>query len=373
MFDGPLETIERADLQRLVDNAAEESRTLEFKRDLRLEDRDAKREFLADVTAFANTQGGHLVYGLAERDGVAAELPGVTVADRDAERLKIENLLRDGVEPRIPIVHPKWIDLGEDKWALLIRVRPSMLAPHRVMFDSKFYRRSSGGKAAMDVFELRAAFAASAEIPERVRQLHRRMVEAVVQRRTPVPLADRPHLVVTVMPWDALTSAVELELGYTAGAAHPIGLSNSDGFHTLDGFVVSDIASERRVFTLTARSGYAQWVFAPSVSEAQRLYLQYAERDLSEWISRAIEFLRQRDLAGPFTVVLSLTKTPGLTCQWNEHSSLGSMPRTPVENPLELPPMVIEAYSGDALEPLLRLFWYAFGWERPHGWKPAGG
>lgn len=42
-----------------------ESRTLEYKRDLPdPKDRDSKREFLGDVTSFANAQGGDIVYGI---------------------------------------------------------------------------------------------------------------------------------------------------------------------------------------------------------------------------------------------------------------------------------------------------------------------
>jgi hypothetical protein len=62
---------------------------------------DAKREFLADVSSFANTAGGHLVYGISEAAGIPTGLPGVVISDFDAEKLRLENLLRDGILPRI--------------------------------------------------------------------------------------------------------------------------------------------------------------------------------------------------------------------------------------------------------------------------------
>ena len=42
-----------------------------------------KREFLADVTAFANAAGGDLVFGVSTRDGVAAQVEGIELDDPD--------------------------------------------------------------------------------------------------------------------------------------------------------------------------------------------------------------------------------------------------------------------------------------------------
>ena len=62
MISGPLEAIGTDTLNRLIANGVAESRTLEYKRDLpNPKDKDSKREFLADVTSFANSQGGDLL------------------------------------------------------------------------------------------------------------------------------------------------------------------------------------------------------------------------------------------------------------------------------------------------------------------------
>jgi hypothetical protein len=112
-------------------------------------------------------------------------------------------------------------------------------------------------------------------------------------------------------------------------------------------------------------------VFVVGAGGSAGLYLQYAERDLAAWIERAVGFFHRRELGGPYTVIVSLTQTAGLTSQWDMHTSLGSRPRSPAENPLNLPPLVIESGSGEAIEPLLRLLWFAFGAERVIGQKPG--
>ena len=58
----PLESIEAADLQALIENEVAESRTIEYKQSLPGNSRDDRKEFLADVSSFANASGGHLIY-----------------------------------------------------------------------------------------------------------------------------------------------------------------------------------------------------------------------------------------------------------------------------------------------------------------------
>jgi len=71
------------DVQRLCDNRVEESHFLEFKAERIGGANDDKREFLADVSAFANASGGDLVLGVKEEGGTAVEICGIDVDDPD--------------------------------------------------------------------------------------------------------------------------------------------------------------------------------------------------------------------------------------------------------------------------------------------------
>lgn len=64
--DKPFESIDETDLQALCTGQEREGKTLEFK-EMQLGTSDGdKKEFLADVTSFANTSGGHLIFGIKE-------------------------------------------------------------------------------------------------------------------------------------------------------------------------------------------------------------------------------------------------------------------------------------------------------------------
>ena len=72
----PLEFFTAADLQRLVDNRVQEGRAIEYKSALVVNTDEDKREFLSDVSSFANTSGGHLLFGIEENGGVPTRLLG---------------------------------------------------------------------------------------------------------------------------------------------------------------------------------------------------------------------------------------------------------------------------------------------------------
>ena len=56
---------------------------------------------LKDVSSFANADGGDLIIGVDEAEGIPTAIPGVVVADVDAEKLSLEETIRRGIEPRI--------------------------------------------------------------------------------------------------------------------------------------------------------------------------------------------------------------------------------------------------------------------------------
>jgi hypothetical protein len=76
--------IGEADLQALIDDGAEEDRYLDFKRDQLGGSDGDKKELLADVSSFANSSGGHIVFGMDEDDtrGLGVGGTGVGVGVR---------------------------------------------------------------------------------------------------------------------------------------------------------------------------------------------------------------------------------------------------------------------------------------------------
>jgi predicted HTH transcriptional regulator len=158
-----------ADIEALVANAASESTTLEFKRDLPGGGDEAKREFLADLSALANSAGGDILYGIDEREGVAATITGIGITDTDTELLRLGNILNSGLEPRIRY-SPMVIQCASGT-VLLLRIEKSWNGPHRVIFRGydRFFGRTATGKYPLDVQQLRRAFVENSTVAERLR------------------------------------------------------------------------------------------------------------------------------------------------------------------------------------------------------------
>jgi hypothetical protein len=68
MINKPLPAIQNGDFFALVGHTYERD-TIEFKTALDLKTTGQKKEFLADVSSFANASGGDLVYGIEETGG----------------------------------------------------------------------------------------------------------------------------------------------------------------------------------------------------------------------------------------------------------------------------------------------------------------
>ncbi len=129
-----------------------------------------KKEFLYDVTSFANTMGGHLIFGMNEKDGKPTSLDGVVIQPDD-EILRLEQMARDGIRPPVVGLQTACIPLANGKHAVVMRIPKSWNPPHQVTFQKsfRFYARDSNGKYQLDVDELRSIFAFSATISERMK------------------------------------------------------------------------------------------------------------------------------------------------------------------------------------------------------------
>jgi len=72
-----LDQISEADLSALIDAAESESKIIDYKETLPGTADSDKKEFLYDVSSFANTFGGHLFFGIKAKDGIPIELSGI--------------------------------------------------------------------------------------------------------------------------------------------------------------------------------------------------------------------------------------------------------------------------------------------------------
>lgn len=374
MISAGFDAIDEAALLGLVHAGVAEGRTLEFKRQLPGGSDEDKKEFLADVTALANSQGGDLVYGLDEAGGAASALPGVE-ADRDATLNRLEALLRDGVEPRLAGARLGWVPLTSGAGAVVIRVQPSPAAPHRIRFKNsgKFFARNSGGKYEMDTHELRQAFSASEALPERLRGMHRDAVlSATTGVNLPFRIHDQPMAIVSIIPYGVLRESRDFEVT-PENALAPIRADGFEPLHLIEGVLLhsplntggpeASNFNSVRSYALTHRRGRIDvaWTIGGTrdlggISPAQLVWPDRFEQGLVEAVGFGIPRLRQIGVEGPWLIAVSVS---GLA---DHHLNLGGgyFSESAWRNAASLGDLIIDQQDA-SLEPLLNAFWLAFG------------
>ena len=140
------------DLQRLIDDEIQESLTLDYKASPSLaKDSKSRDELCKDVSAFANSAGGQIIYGIEEIN----HKPVVIDAGSDVSREWIEQVIDSNIQPRIEglIIAPIPISKGRYSYVLTIPQAVGR-APHQAP-DNKYYRRQNFQSVPMEDYEVK--------------------------------------------------------------------------------------------------------------------------------------------------------------------------------------------------------------------------
>jgi hypothetical protein len=151
----------RADIDELIFTQAEESVNLEFKRgDALRKGRDSvekekiKSDIAKDVSAFANSDGGVIIYGIEEINHRAAKVFYVNGHEFTKETL--EQVINSRIQRRIDgiIIEPIRYDEKVEKTIYVVKIPASKRAPHMTT-DKKYYRRYNFQAVEMEEYEVR--------------------------------------------------------------------------------------------------------------------------------------------------------------------------------------------------------------------------
>jgi hypothetical protein len=373
MIAKSINEIVEPDIQELKDAGIEEGKTIEYKRELPGTKDEDKREFLADISSFSNTEGGDVIYGVHEDQGLITDIVGLQSPDFDAEILRLENLIRDGISPRIGAAC-RLVPCAAGK-LLIIRIEKSWLGPHRVVFrgQDKFYARTSAGKFALDVSQLRNAFLQSAGLSEQINDFRIDRIIDIANDRAPVALAKRPTLALHIVPLGALS---EQQL-YDVTAFHrdpilhqPWGGSSWDRKMTFDGALLfgnPDADGKIALYTHFYRNGIVEAVTTMLLETrqvaGQRLIPHVAlEESVLKYLPKCFESLWHLGVRPPVMVSLTLIGVRGLRmAMGGVNFDYGSEIR---EENLMIPGTLVESFAASAariLKPMFDRVWNACG------------
>lgn len=372
----------RRPYRRCQANGVTEGPMLEFKRDAYGGSDDARKEFLKDVSSLANTMGGHLIIGIDELEGAAGALVPLS-GDIDAEQLRLENLLRDGLQPRIVGLRMRAIAVNGGS-VIVIRVPRSLNAPHRVGFkgSNKFHARNSAGAYELGVDELRVAFTAQATSRERAAAFRAERLALIAAGEAPMELnlADGA-VVMHIVPFSAFSGgSVNVEVPHSESAFAPIDAHGYSPRLNFEGY----ICKERDIaYTQLFRNGAVEAVMSGVASENNNgkrvISGPWFEEKLIRSLASYLPWLTRLEVAPPALIGISFVNIAGAAIHiGSDFSSYRSANPTPVrQDRLDLPAVIIDNWDPvPELRATLRqafdALWNAAGASRGHMFDENG-
>lgn len=384
MINKQLNKVDLDDLNNLIQNAVLEGKTIEYKHQLPGDSDSDKKEFLADVSSFANTSGGDLIFGMTTDQGVPKSATGVGITNIDAEKLKYEEIIRNGLEPRINFsIHT--VTVNPQRIVFIFRINKSWIGPHRVIFKGhdKFYARNSAGKYPLDTNELKIAFNLSDTLIEKINKFKIDRISQLSADNTPIPFYEEAKIVLHLVPIESFSpdykadinaiksDFTKLEPIYSSGWNHRV---NLEGVLSYSGGRNDKSHSYVQLY----RNGIIEAVDGLMLSpDDEKKYIPSIayEKELLKSLAGYLGVLKDLNIATPIVMFLTFIGIKDYEMAVDRSRFWGSDHYKIDRDILQLPEVFIESYDfevKDILRPLFDLVWNACGYERSYNFDEQG-
>jgi len=209
-----------------------ENHHLDYKENLDDSPVRMKREFLKDVTSFANANGGDIIIGVKDpevNNSIAID-ELMTGIDNGRELVNtLENVARDCIDPRVSGFEPILTPLSNNKHVIIIHIPPSLGKPHIASIEGKtlLYIRHHEHSDPMTSFELKqtvlSSVTAEAQANDYLNKMAREAIYTYI-KDAPSFLLQAMPIIPPESPLDVLTDEVNgvlVDRGGHRGQSYP--------------------------------------------------------------------------------------------------------------------------------------------------------
>lgn len=387
MIQCSLADIQPAHIQALITGRVEEGPTIEFKRDLPDDTRDAKKEFVADVCALANSRGGDLIFGVDEdADGRASAVCAIPLNPDDAI-LRLTNILGDGLEPRLHGIEMQAVEMEPGNYVIVLRVPRSTSGVHRGTADRQFWLRESRSKRPLDVPAIANRFRDLFAREDRVADFFARRY-AAVGSSYPLRLTAGPKVVAHFIPVRDFLYGEEVNIEAVTGPGQfpvltaPMGMDSSMTFEGVLHFS-NVVDGAIRAATLVFRNGVVESVCAASRRDApdtEPVSLETIENYVVRFVRDAAP--KAALLNGGYPVLLRValvSASPLVATSTNPHigQEFEDTTRAMYRGVLLVLPELLIADEPESvpmlLKPTFDRLWQAWGYPRSFSYRTGNG
>ncbi len=396
MIPKALQDITEDDLDALLTAGRVEDHRIEYKRSSADDDEDGgsgKRtiKILRSVTAFANADGGDLIYGIATDKGIPVGKVGMDPKEVDSFMGQVSSVCLQACDPPLRPPQFKAVPLKGGGSAVVLRIERSFAGPHRVVANkhAHFYLRHSNGIAPMDVQNLRRAFLSRQNFMDRASGLRDQRLAQMKTGRLPVPMTygERARIALLIVPlnYDEGSTAIDVDaLRQDGGRLPPVfGYANARGHGAVlvfDGlasyFHKKEAASEG--YGLLHRDGRLEMV-----AEAERIDKQSGrtvvhELTITDYVegslARGLAYLGNRGVTGPALAFVFVSNAVGrglalADSGWQHEDHICAaddlVPPPAFVQAIPTDPVECKALAASSMDLPIRMLCNGFGYTRP--------
>ncbi len=372
-----------SDINRLINNQIQESKTLDYKKELNLSKDKDKKEFLFDVSAMYNTEGGCIIYGIEElkddknqNTGKPNKVSGIDIENSDKLIQQIEDIVKNSTEPSISQLLIKEIDVGGLN-VMVLGIPKGLGLPAMVTFSqtNKFYKRRNSGKFPVDVYELNQMFMQNQVLFDKAKNLRKNRISEVLLKENIPNLVGDTIFLIHIIPYSFLENSISdfaVEKNDLTKQMKPL-LSQSTGWnlmYNLDGFAtfattyqMREITSYNQLFRNGVYEIYTSELFYGTRHQKEGFDDEVFMRKTVECIKQGLDVLNKMKIESPFFVSFSFHNVKGKIMDNNRATFV----REFTKNDLLFPLIQIPAYESDIMnkmKPSFDILWQSFGYAK---------
>ena len=127
-------------------------------------------EFRNDICSFANAEGGYIIYGISDEQGMASEIVGVEIDNPDKFELNLRNKLIP-IMPKVPSIQFSFVQLVNGRYIVVIYIEQDFYSPYIHIEDQKnykIYKREGNQKTIVTYAELKDMFIRSKVLDDEI-------------------------------------------------------------------------------------------------------------------------------------------------------------------------------------------------------------
>ncbi|HQR97472.1 MULTISPECIES: ATP-binding protein [unclassified Polaromonas] len=139
------------DIKRLITSSIPENLHLDYKRSAAL--LGNVKEITKDVSAFANSDGGVIVYGVAEEEHIPVGIDGGVEHSRYT-REWLEDVIQSNIAPKLSELKITQLEVSATHSIFIVSTPKSARAPHQDRGSHRYYKRYNFKSAPMEDYEI---------------------------------------------------------------------------------------------------------------------------------------------------------------------------------------------------------------------------